>query len=210
MFDLGLGSILGGVFGLAGGMAQNAANEKSVDKQIAFQDAQSRTQYQRATEDMRAAGINPMLAFSNGGNSSAVGASFNSSNVGEAAVRGLESGTNSAVKSTMVREQVKNMAADTDLKKANEKAASAAVVSSLANAQLANANSATVSALRPFQVDKANYEAGSAGNVYTAGNEETRYLNSPIGKLVRQLAYGGRDAADATSALKQYLPRFLR
>lgn len=38
-----------------------------VQKQMAFQERMSGTSYQRATEDMRLAGINPMLAYAQGG-----------------------------------------------------------------------------------------------------------------------------------------------
>lgn len=65
----------------------NKANARNVDKQLAFQDYQSRTQYQRATADMAAAGLNPALAYQQGGNSSQGGAAAKaepiSSNTGQ-------------------------------------------------------------------------------------------------------------------------------
>ena len=59
---------------VAGSVITGAFNKRSADKQMRFQDNQSRTQYQRAVADMRAAGLNPMLAAKLGGNAAMSGA----------------------------------------------------------------------------------------------------------------------------------------
>lgn len=50
-------------------------SQASADKQMAFQDSQSSTVWQRAVRDMESAGLNPMLAYSKGGNPASGGAS---------------------------------------------------------------------------------------------------------------------------------------
>lgn len=53
---------------------QNRLNRKEAQKQRDFQERMSNTSYERAVKDMRIAGINPMLAYQQGGASSPGGA----------------------------------------------------------------------------------------------------------------------------------------
>lgn len=80
--------LLGGIAGALGQSSANAANERMADKQMAFQEEQSATAYQRATADMSKAGINPMLAYMKGGADSGGGAMGSAQNVGAAASSG--------------------------------------------------------------------------------------------------------------------------
>lgn len=98
-FDGAAGGIFGAVANLAGGIiANNAqtaqaaeANRFSAEQnsaQMAFQERMRASQYQTAIEDMKKAGLNPMLAASQGGagtltGASAVGQQANIKNVAE-------------------------------------------------------------------------------------------------------------------------------
>lgn len=66
-----IGSILGIIGGIAGGAGQTAwqmdQSRKSAHQQMDFEREMSNTSYQRAVKDMQAAGLNPMLAYSQGG-----------------------------------------------------------------------------------------------------------------------------------------------
>lgn len=75
-----------------GGMMQNAASARQARLQRQWEERMSNTAWQRGVNDMRAAGLNPMLAFSEGGASTPSGAvaQVPSNPLGEGAASGMQ------------------------------------------------------------------------------------------------------------------------
>lgn len=103
-------------------------NQAMARENMAFQERMSNTAYQRAMEDMRKAGLNPMLAFSQGGANAPGGAAGNTSPASGVGAR-VESEVGAAVSSAMEFARFKREMGQADsniaLNKALEEAAMA-------------------------------------------------------------------------------------
>jgi hypothetical protein len=64
-----IGSLIGGGLGLLGQNKANEANEAMMNQANAFSAQQFATRYQTTVKDLEAAGLNPMLAYGQGGGS---------------------------------------------------------------------------------------------------------------------------------------------
>jgi len=73
--------LIGGGLEMLGGIAQNASAKQLSREQMNFQKYMSNTAYQRAVTDMRKAGLNPALAYGQGGASTPAGAMAGVENV---------------------------------------------------------------------------------------------------------------------------------
>jgi len=114
MDPVSLTAIAAGAADFAGGVYTNRQNRKEAQKQRDWQERMSSTAHQRAVEDMRKAGLNPILAAQSGA-STPGGAQATQSNA-------LGRGVSSAIAAKMAIAEMDNLREQNKLIKANAKA----------------------------------------------------------------------------------------
>lgn len=122
--------ILGGAMGTLGQIYTNRSQIGLAQDQMDFQERMSSTAYQRAVQDMMQAGLNPMLAYSQGGASSPGGAM---PTIGNATATGLSSASQ-ILANQNVQETNKLIQAQTENEVAKKAETESAAVKNLASA----------------------------------------------------------------------------
>jgi hypothetical protein len=84
------GDVFGGLLGGIGGLYRNKEARKASARQMAFQERMSNTAYQRTMADMRAAGLNPILAAKVGGASTPGGSTYTPENIASNALSNMQ------------------------------------------------------------------------------------------------------------------------
>ena len=170
-----LPSLISAGASLAGGLMTNSANASLASQQEAFQADMSGTAYQRAVADMEKAGLNPMLAYSNGPASTPSGATIAMQNPVTPAV-------SSALEAATTQASVNKAVADTDLSKALTVKAAADAKSSLATAAQAEANT---------DISRASL----------AEKQVESHISSAIDKFVAPISHSAGQVADQAPSI---------
>ena len=163
-------AVIGGAFGLAGGLIQQSSARSAVGRQVADQERFYRNRYQWQMEDMRRAGLNPLLAYKQGAPSGPSGALAQSFNPAEGAM----AGASSAVGMKTARLQQKILQEDHRVRQHD-------------------------AILRDKQHNLTEQQANTAYEILQQQKMETQnqrvwyeWLNSPAGRRAREIYFWGR------------------
>ena len=196
-----IGSLITGAAGWFGQQETNKMQAQMQQQQMQFQERMSNTAYQRASADMQAAGLNPMMMFGHGGAASSPQGSGATPLVKSGLdADAVQKAISSAVSVAATDAQVKNLEAETAKKRAE-------TITELQRPGLVDADVA----LRRSQERVSGQEEKIKQQIVpivrnealTAKNQEA--INATARRLLDQFSFGGKKSSDTLRPVTDFL-----
>jgi len=193
--------MLDSVLGFIGAERANQSREDIAQKANEFSAQQYATRYQTTVKDLSQAGLNPMLAYSQGAGSAPSGQQ----------AQGIENSVSSAIDAKnkasqrdLMAAQVQNVHADTTLKEAQAIAAKAQADASesASRGSTAQANKATVE-----MVSQQNYANPAQKALAASYWSQIQVNKATLPRIASEIVRNGADAALANARLQEAVSR---
>jgi len=203
----GWGAAFSGLADFFGQKDANAQNLDIMSKQMQFQRKMSNSSYQRAVADMKAAGLNPMLAYSQGGASTPSGSSTRVESTTAKAVQSAQNqqSINSAV--DLQKAQTQQSGSQADLNTAQSAKTSAETLKTVAETNnIIDTNPAAKKALDHVlaQINAANASA-AASSASTAKTRQDIQKGAPYARGYGTIDDVLRNTQNVASGLSNFV-----
>jgi len=178
-----LGSAVSAVGSFLGARSANRTNRAISREQMGFQESMSSTAYQRAMEDMRKAGLNPILAYQQGGASSPAGASIPSQDSLSPAVNSGMAAMRLKADLDNIREMTSKLKSDQVLNQALAGSAHADALLKVNSAKVAGANEKLLNYQLPAAKNQADMAKTPMGRVLDAADRAAKSIGNFFGMI---------------------------
>lgn len=190
-----ISGLLGAGAGLIGAKQQQDFQASQAQKQMDFQERMSSTAEQRHVADLKAAGLNPALAYNTMASSPPGAMAGSATSPAQGAAAGATAGISSALAAKQAQAQLANLIADNYNKVSQGNAAAAAADVSAANADAIRQQMGFDAAHQPFNLRKWALENTVLGGQAAEGTFKSGVFNTgnQVNGLIQSSA---KDAAE--------------